>query len=378
LSDRGPTGQVFEDRLDDIRCVMDEVGSERASLFGCHLGGRLALLFGATYPERTTAIVTFGAHPATLKAEPDYPWGSDPVEYEYLLTEIRGGLTEQIGPRFVTMISPGHDRQTYLWWMALVRSASSSAETYAEVSSLAPVDIRPVLPSVHVPVLVMHRAGDRATNPNASRYMAERIPGARYVELPGEEHLPFLGDAETVLDLTEEFLTGTRPIHEPDRVLATILFTDIVDSTRRASELGDERWRAVLAAHDRGIREALDRHRGREVKTTGDGFLATFDGPARGIRCAFEIRDTVREHGLEVRIGLHTGECELLENDLGGIAVHIGARVMAHAGTGQVLCSRTVRDLVIGGGFSFEDRGLFDLKGVPDPWQLYAVEPGSR
>jgi class 3 adenylate cyclase len=221
---------------------------------------------------------------------------------------------------------------------------------------------------------VLHRTGDRAADVRASRYMADRIPGARFVGLPGDDHLPFFGDQDTVVELTQEFLTGVTPVLEPDRVLATVLFTDIVESTRLAAELGDRRWHRVLVGHQEVVRRQLARFRGREVKTTGDGFLATFDGPARAIRAANAIRAGLRELELEIRVGLHTGECELLGEDIGGIAVHIAARVMAAAGAGEILCSRTVKDLVAGAGYAFADRGAHRLKGIPDAWQLYAVE----
>jgi class 3 adenylate cyclase len=257
-------------------------------------------------------------------------------------------------------------------------SAVTPREAFEEVSRLGPVDIRKSLGSVRVPTLIMHRAEDVAANVEASRYMAERIPGARFVELPGGDHLPFLGDADTVLDLTEEFLTGTIPIHQPDRVLATIMFTDIVDSTVRAAEMGDRGWKTTIDAHNAIVRRGLDLYRGKEVRITGDGFLATFDGPARAIRCADVIRGDVRALGLEVRIGLHTGEYEIQGDDIGGIAVHIAARVMSGAGGGEILCSRTVKDLTEGSGLSFEDMGEHELKGRPRPLAVVSVHGITR
>jgi class 3 adenylate cyclase len=244
--------------------------------------------------------------------------------------------------------------------------------------ALGPVDIRRLLGSIRVPTLLLHRTGDQFIDVHTSRYMAKRIPEARLVELPGDDHLPFFGDQDAVVALTQEFLTGALPVADPDRMLATVLFTDIVDSTRLATELGDRRWHRLLEQHHQVVRANLARFRGREVKTTGDGFLATFDGPARAIRAAHAIRAELAEHGLQIRIGLHTGEVELVGDDIGGIAVHIAARVMAQAGAGEVLCSRTVKDLVAGAGFAFTDRGTRRLKGVPDRWQLYAVEPAER
>jgi class 3 adenylate cyclase len=371
LSDRGPTGQVFEDRMDDIVCVMDAVGSERAAFFGCHLGGRLALLFAATYPTRTRAVVTFAGHPATL-ADDDYPWGMTRSQLDELV-ELIGGYYPSGAQITLHQIAPNTDAVTSRWWATFFPSAISSREAVDEVSRLGPVDIRSALGSVRVPCLVMHRADDRQALAAASRYMAERIPGGRYVELPGDDHFPFLGDADTVLDLTEEFLTGSPPAREPDRVLATIMFTDIVDSTVHAADMGDRRWKEAVEAHNDAIRRSFALHRGHEVRFTGDGFLATFDGPARAVRCAGVIRRETERLGLGLRIGLHTGEFEIQGDDLGGIAVHIAARVMAEGDAGEIVCSRTVKDLTEGSGLVYEDLGEHRLKGVPEPWRLYRV-----
>jgi class 3 adenylate cyclase len=377
MSDRGPTGHAFEDWMDEVRSVLAAVGSERAAFFGCHLGGRLALLLAATYPEQVSAVVTFGSHPASLRDQ-DYPWGSTPQQREQLLATLRDATLDPDG--LLAMIAPGEvtDAATRRWWATFFLSAASPAEDVDEITALGPVDIRGLLGSVRVPTLVLHRTGDRLAAVHASRYMAKRIPEARLVELPGDDHLPFFGDQDTVVALTQEFLTGTLPVAEPDRVLATVLFTDIVDSTRLATELGDRRWHRLLEEHNAVVRANLARFRGREVKTTGDGFLATFDGPARAIRAADAIRAELADDGVQIRVGLHTGECELLDEDIGGIAVHIAARVMAQAGAGEILCSRTVKDLVAGAGFAFTDRGTRRLKGVPDEWQLYAVQLAER
>ena len=374
LSDRGPTGHTFDDEMDDVRSVLAAVGSGRAAYFGCHTGGRLALLLAATHPDEVSAV-TFGSHPATLRDD-DYPWGATLEEHEYLLAMIKAGETFADAAYLLEMVAPSEaaDSSVRHWFRMFILSAASLAEQYEGIRSLGPVDIRGLLGSVQTPVLVLHRTGDRAANVRASRYMAERIPGARMVELPGDDHFPFFGDQDPVVELTQEFLTGAKPVLEPDRVLATVLFTDIVDSTRRAAELGDRRWHRLLVGHQEAVRQQLDRFRGREIKTTGDGFLATFDGPARAIRAADAIRAGLRDLELEVRVGLHTGECELLGEDIGGIAVHIAARVMAAAGAGEILCSRTVKDLVAGAGYAFADRGTHSLKGVPDAWELYAVE----
>jgi len=373
LSDRGPSGQAFEDDMDDVALVLDAVGSERTAFFGSHLGGRLALLFAATYPERTRAVVAYASHPASMRDE-DFPWGSSEEARERLLASLRDGSFDptemmlRLAPR--EMADPSF-RQ---WWRILNLSAMTAPEGYHAVMALGPVDIRRLLGSIRVPTLLLHRTGDQFIDVHTSRYMAQRIPGARLVELPGDEHLPFFGDQDAVVALTQEFLTGTLPIPDPDRMLATLLFTDIVDSTRLATELGDRRWHRMLEQHNKVVRANLARFRGREVKTTGDGFLASFDGPARAIRAAHAIRVELAEHGLHIRAGLHTGEVELLGDDLGGIAVHLAARVLGQARAGEIWCSRTVKDLVAGAAFAFSDRGTHRLKGVPEPWRLFAVE----
>jgi class 3 adenylate cyclase len=374
LSDRGGAAPVFEDEMDDVRAVLAAVGSERAALFGCHSGGRLALLLAATYPDAVSAVVTFGSHPATLRDD-DYPWGSTPEQHQQLLALIGDGKTLD-EDMVLSMVAPSEatDPSVRHWFRMFAMSGATLAEQYEGIRALGPVDIRGLLGLVQAPVLVLHRTGDRVADVRASRYMAERIPGARFVELPGDDHFPFFGDQDRVVAETQEFLTGATPVVEPDRVLATVLFTDVVDSTRLAAQLGDRRWHRVLVDQQEAVRRQLDRFRGREVKTTGDGFLATFDGPARAIRAADALRAGLRELELEVRVGLHTGECELLDEDIGGIAVHIAARVLGRAGSGEILCSRTVKDLVAGSGFSFADRGSHRLKGIPDDWQLYAVE----
>ena len=379
LSDRGPTGHTFDDEMDDVRCVLAAAGSERAAFFGCHTGGRLALLLAATHPDEVSAVVTFGSHPATLRDD-DYPWGSTSEQRDEVFAAIRALPPSEVADRLLAALAPGEvaDPSVRQWWRMFTASASSPVETLEGIRSLGPVDIRGLLGAIQAPVLVLHRTGDRLAGVDASRYMAERIPGARLVELPGDDHLPFFGDQDSVVALVQEFLTGALPAADPDRVLATVLFTDLVDSTGLAAGMGDRRWHRVLVEHQELVRRQLGRFGGREVKTTGDGFLATFDGPARAIRAADAIGAGVRDQGLEVRAGLHTGEVELLGDDIGGIAVHTAARVLAKAGAGEILCSRTVKDLVAGSGFAFADRGTRSLKGVPDSWQLYAVEPAGR
>ena len=379
LSDRGPTGHSFDDEMDDVRCVLAAAGSERAAFFGCHTGGRLALLLAATHPDEVSAVVTFGSHPATLRDD-DYPWGSTPEQREEVFAAIRALPPSEVADRLLAALAPGEvaDPSVRQWWRMFTASASSPVETLEGIRSLGPVDIRGLLGTIQAPVLVLHRTGDRLAGVDASRYMAGRIPGARLVELAGDDHLPFFGDQDAVVALTQEFLTGALPAADPDRVLATVLFTDLVDSTGLAAGMGDRRWHRVLVEHQELVRRQLARFGGREVTTTGDGFLASFDGPARAIRAADAITAGVQDQGLEVRAGLHTGEVELLGDDIGGIAVHIAARVLARAGAGEILCSRTVKDLVAGSGFAFAERGTHRLKGVPDSWQLYAVEPAER
>jgi class 3 adenylate cyclase/pimeloyl-ACP methyl ester carboxylesterase len=377
MSDRGPTGHVFEDWMDDVRAVLMAVGSERSAFFGCHLGGRLALLFAATHPELTTAVVAFGAHPATLRDD-DYPWGSSTEERARLIQLVSAGgldtarLLDDIAPTDAT------DPVTRRWWTTYWHSAASSRESVDEITAMGPVDIRGVLGGVRAPTLVLHRRGDRMAAVAASRYMADHLAAATFHELPGDDHFPFFGDQDPVVAHSQEFLTGSRPATEPDRVVLTVVFTDIVGSTARATELGDRRWRRLLEEHDTVVRANLTRFRGREIETTGDGFLATFDGPARAIRAAAAMRDELVEVGLPIRVGLHTGEVELDGDHIRGIAVHIAARVLALAGDGELLCSRTVRDLVAGSGFRFDPRGSHRLKGVPDEWELFAAALTAR
>jgi class 3 adenylate cyclase len=366
LSDRVAGIATLEERMDDVRAVMDAVGSEQAAVFGISEGGPMSILFAATYPERTSALVVYGSFP-----EFSY-WIPTPEALEQLLTKIEQGwgtcvTLPMFAPNFV------EDAQFRHWWARFERSGASPGAVKALMRMNSEINISHVLPAIRVPTLILHRAEDTAVTVEGSRFMAERIPGAKYVELSGRDHVPMLGDADAILDEIEEFLTGTRLGAETDRALLTVLFTDIVGSTERAAELGDRRWRDLLDSHRTVMRHELARYRGREVATTGDGFLATFDGPARAIRCAIGAREAVRQLGLEIRAGLHTGECELLGEDVGGIAVHIGARVAASARPGEVLVSSTVKDLVAGSGLQFEDRGTRTLKGIPDEWRLFAV-----
>ncbi len=369
LSDRVAGIPTLEERMDDVRAVMDAVGSERAALLGASEGGSLVSLFAATYPGRTSALVlygTIGRHAAQ---------GLSSEQLQPILDAMERNWGQGID---LPMWAPSraHDPQLKQWYSRWQRLVASPGAWIALFRMNQKIDIRHVLPAIRVPTLILHRTGDRAVSVEEGRYLAERIPGAKYVELPGTDHFWFVGDSDAILDEVQEFLTGVRPAPEPDRMLATVLFTDIVGSTQRAAELGDRRWRDLLDSYYALSRRELGRFRGREVKTTGDGFLATFDGPARGIRCASAISGSVDQLGIAIRAGLHTGECEMMGEDVGGIAVHIGARVTAEATGGEVLVSSTVKDLVAGSGLEFEERGSHRLKGVPDEWRLFAVTGG--
>jgi class 3 adenylate cyclase len=360
-----------EERVDDTRAVMDAVGVERAAIFGCSEGALLAAFFAAAYPQRVSHAILYGSFARIRPDPPEYPWGFE----DELIQELAEGVTEAWGEGvMLTILAPSllGDERARAWWGRYERASTSPRTTLVLAGANFVLDIRDVLPSVRVPTLVLHRTSDILPIEGA-RYVAEHIPGARFVELHGDDHWPWLNDPDEVCDHVEEFLTGTRREPETDRVLATVLFTDIVGSTERAAELGDSRWRELLDTHESIVRTQLERHHGHEVKTTGDGFLATFDGPARAIRCARETVAGLREEGIEIRTGIHAGECERRNGDIGGIAVHIGARVMANAGPGEILVSSTVRDLTVGSDIAFEDRGSHALKGVPGEWRLYAV-----
>jgi class 3 adenylate cyclase/alpha-beta hydrolase superfamily lysophospholipase len=372
-SDRVRDLPALETRMDDVRAVMDAAGSTRAVVFGISEGGAMSLLFAATYPDRTLALVVYGGY-AKGSWTPDYPWGPTPDEARAAIEvlERRWGTREYAAERLGAGLAPSvaEDEDVIAQQAAFMRLSASPTAAAALYRMNREVDVRDVLPAIRVPTLVLHRTGD---GPEAGRFIAERIPGARYVELPGDDHHPWFGTSDELIDEVERFVTGLGAEEEPDTVLATILFTDIVGSTAKAAELGDHRWRELLERHHALVRAELARFRGRELDTAGDGFFASFDGPARAVRCACAITESVRALGLELRAGLHTGECERLDRKVGGIAVHIGARVAAQAGPGEVLVSSTVRDLVAGSGLVFEERGSTELKGVPGEWRLYAV-----
>jgi class 3 adenylate cyclase len=363
---------TLEQWMDDVRIVMEAARSESAALLGQGDGGQMAMLFAATYPERTSALILVDTS-ARLLRDVDYPWGfpSDRVPWFLRLAEElwgTGGLVDLWAP------SLAHDERFRRWYARYERLSISPRSFSALSAALLEGDLRGVLPTIRVPTLILHRVGDRHIRVGHGRYLAEHISGAKYVELPGEDHGPWFGDSDQVLAEVAAFLTGERPAVEPDRILATVLFTDIVTSTERSAQVGDRRWKDLLDQHDTLIRPELERHRGRLVKNTGDGILATFDGPARAIRCAQAIAASVKSLGIEVRAGLHTGEVELRGEDVTGIGVNIAARVMDAAGPGEVVVSSTVKDLVAGSGLRFSDRGNHDLRGVPGEWRLFAVE----
>ena len=376
MSDPVPGVPTLEMRMDDIHAVMDAVASERAVLFGLGDSGPLCVLFAATYPERTAGLVLMNSSPRFVR-NPELPWLPTRAEADLRAREFERGWGD---PAFMNKVflgaNPSASEEEAVNITRTLRIAVSPGSAAAYLRMNDDVDVCDVLPSIRVPTLVLQREG-APWDVRSSRYLAGHIPGARLVELPGADFVPFLGDQEPLFAELGGFLAeaseGRRWQVEPDRVLATLLFTDIVGSTALAAELGDRAWRALLEKHHAEVRRQLARFRGKEIDTA-DGFFATFDGPARAIHCACAVRDALAELGLDVRAGLHAGECELLDEKVGGIAVHIGARVSAQAGPGEVLVSRTVKDLVAGSGIEFEDRGEKELKGVPGEWRLYAVQ----
>jgi class 3 adenylate cyclase len=372
LSDRNVDPVSLEERMDDVRAVMDAVGSERGALMGISEGVPMSILFAATYPERTQALVLYGGM-ARATAAPGYPWGPSAEGFAQATEELIMPVVYSGGDIDAWAPSLNEDPAAREWLGRYRRAAMSPDGIETVIKMFLDIDVRHVLPTLHVPTLVLHRHGDRVVNWRASKWMAEQIPGASRVELPGQDHFPWAGDTDAIVEEVRAFLTGTRVAEEPDRVLATVMFTDVVESTARAASLGDRRWTELLDAHDDAVRRELMAFRGREVKTTGDGFLATFDGPARGIRCARAIRSAATSLHVDVRVGLHTGEIELRGDDIGGLAVHIGQRVQAAAQPAEIVVSSTVKDLVAGSGIEFEDRGERELKGVPGSWRLFAV-----
>jgi class 3 adenylate cyclase len=371
MSDRGSQVFTLEQRMHDVRAILDEVGSDRAALFGVSEGGPMSLLYAATYPERTSALILYGSY-AKRSWAPDYPFGWKNEQWQRVLENIernwgtpQGINIEMWAPSLAQDPSASERMASYF------RAAASPGAAAAIMKMNREIDVRHVLSAIRTPTLILHRVGDRVSEIEHARIMAHGIPDAKLVELPGIDHTFWVNDNGALLGQIEQFLTGKRHAYESERVLATVLFTDIVGSTEQAVALGDNSWRELLTAFYAKVREVIRNFRGREINTAGDGFFAAFDGPARAIRCAGAIREAVRSLGLEVRCGLHTGECELVGEDLAGIAVHIGARVAALAAPGEVLVSQTVRDLVAGSGLSFEEHGVHTLKGVPSEWRLF-------
>ena len=371
LSDRLGNLPTLEERMDDVRAVMDAVGSSKAALFGISEGGAMSMLFAATYPERTQALILYGTYADF------HTWVLPRDRFDIFLEKIdrTWGQGESLTAFAPTRVADERFRQ---WWGRFERLGASPSAVIALMRMNSQIDVRHILPTIRVPTLVLHRAGDTRVNVEGGRYLAANIPGATYVEFPGIDHVLWANDAGPVADEIEEFLTGTHAESEPDRVLATVLFTDIMDSTRRAEEMGDRAWRVLLDQHDRIVRGEIGRFRGREIKTLGDGFLATFDGPARAVRCAGAIIEALRALSLPVRCGVHTGEIEMMGDDIGGIAVHIASRIAALADGREVLVSRTVRDLVAGSNLHLEDRGIFALKGLSERMPLFAALGGER
>jgi len=371
LSDRSSEVFTLERRMDDVRAVMDAAGSEKAALFGVSEGGPMSILFAATYRERVTALVLYGSYAKRAWAE-DYPFGWQDPAWDAFFRNVKNswGAPEGLD---LSIWAPSllADHQARDDFARYLRASVSPGAASALMSMNREIDIRPILPAVRVPTLILHRSGDHNIQVDHARYMAERIDQAKYVELSGEDHLPWVGESDLLLDEVQVFLTGVRRGTDPERVLATLMFTDIVDATARAADLGDKAWRDLLARHYALLRQELKRYRGQEVDTAGDALFATFDGPARAIQCASAMSKAVVRLGLSIRIGLHTGECEVIGDKVTGIAVHIGSRVAGLAGPGEVLVTSTVKDLVAGSGIRFEGRGPHQLKGVPGEWQLY-------
>lgn len=374
LSDRVTENELptLEQRMDDVRAVLDAVGSQRAALMGISEGAPMCALFAATYPERTSALVMCGGYARWIRDE-DCQWAMTREQHEAAAVVFERGWGTPVGFKTVAPTSSTDERYRN-WWARYLRMGASPGAGVALYRMNIEIDIRSLLPSIRVPTLLLHRTGDRLINIEASRYMVRRIPGAKFVELPGDDHLVFLGDSETALGEIQEFLTGVRPPAAPETILATVLFVDMANSTEKAAALGDARWRNLLAAFHQTVRQELERHRGRLIDTAGDGAFASFDGPARAIRCAGAIRDRATALGVAVRAGLHTGECEIAGDKLAGLAVHIGARVAALARPGEVVVSSTAKDLVAGAGLRFSDRGPHTLKGIPGEWRVFAVE----
>ncbi len=377
LSDRVAEDALptLEVRMDDVRAVMDAVGSTRAALMGISEGGPMCGLFAATYPERTAALVMCGSYSKWIR-DADYAWAPTRADHEAAFEAYEKGWGTPVGLKMVAP-SVANDERYRKWWADYMRTGASPGAGVALYRMNVEIDIRHVLPAIRVPTLLLHRTGDRLVNVGGARYMAERIPNAKYVEQEGIDHLPWFGDADAVLAEIQEFLTGARPASESNRVLTTVLFADIAGSTERIAEAGDARWRELLAAYHSRSNAEIERFRGRVIDTAGDGVFAAFDGPARAVRCAQAIQEGVAGLGLALRSGVHTGECEISGDKLVGMAVHVAARISSTATAGEVLVSSTVKDLVSGSGLQFADRGPHVLKGVPGEWHLFTAQAGT-
>jgi pimeloyl-ACP methyl ester carboxylesterase/class 3 adenylate cyclase len=369
LSDRGREPPILESQMGDVGAVMDAVGLESAAIFGGARGAAMSLLFAATYPRRTKALILYAPTARTVR-DKDWPYGRTAIQQRRFFERFSA---EMGTAKNLDLQGPDHEPGFETWWARFERLGASPGAWRELAEIFNDVDVRRVLPQIQAPTLVLHRSGDRIVDVRQGRAVAERIPGAKFVELEGKDHIPFLGDHDAITTEIEEFLTGTHHAADSDRILATVLFTDIVASTERAASIGDRRWRDLLAEHHRVVRRELATFKGIEVDTAGDGFMARFDGPAGAIRCAQAILSGTRELGLDLRAGIHTGECETLDEKLSGIAVHIAARVAALGGAGELLVTGTVRDLVAGSGIEFHDRGHQHLKGVPGEWTVLEV-----
>jgi class 3 adenylate cyclase len=376
LSDAAGSQPTLEERMDDVRAVMDAAGSERAVIFGQSEGSPMAMLFAATYPHRTSMLILYGS--IVRWVGDDFPGATTPKDFFPKLDDVvehwgEGNLADWFAPA----ISGGPLGPMVRDAFGAFERAAMSPGSFRDLMRLnAQIDVRSAAPAINVPTLVMHRIGDRVVSVEQSRWLDAQLQSSRYVELEGEDHVLIAGDVDVLIGEVEEFITGQRSTPDLDRVLATVLFTDIVGSTELAAKLGDAQWRDVLSGHTHLTRDQLSRFGGREINTTGDGFVAIFDGPGRAARCALALSQAAARAGIPIRSGLHTGEIELVGDDIAGMAVHVAARVMASAGPNEVYASRTVRDLVVGSGLEFGDRGTQSLKGVPDEWQLYAVSSG--
>ncbi|TML54378.1 MAG: adenylate/guanylate cyclase domain-containing protein [Actinobacteria bacterium] len=378
MSDRVEGVPTLETRMDDVRAVMDSAGSEKAAVLGASEGGPMSALFAATYPDRCWALILFGTI-ASERPAPDYPWGDSDEEFRAELDWAEDWGSIQHAASLAEALAPTSSEDEKAALATMIRQSASPGAAVALTRMNRESDVRGILGAIRVPTLVLNRIGDHPHIVGGSQYLAQHIPPAEHIEFPGVEHAISAGNTVAVLDEIERFLRASWDTHlheesEPERVLSTVLFTDIVGSTAKAAELGDRGWRELLSEHHTVIRRELARGRGRELDTAGDGFFASFDGPARAIRCASRISEEVKQLGIDIRAGLHTGECEVIDGKVGGIAVHIGARVASQAGPGEVLVSSTVKDLVAGAGIEFSDRGAVELKGVPGEWRLFAVE----